>query len=161
MDFIDVVNFFENHELKDIHKEFLSSSMYYYCAGKDPSPIICSIRKFQLYIYVDSFVYMKEHYDDATNLLYLRLEKNNMICTSKKRLAKTGRIENFDNAELSLWTDVSGQSFYLLYIKADASVAFEEIYEDGRRRNYILPNAICNYKFENTHLLMRKIEEKV
>lgn len=35
------------------YKEHLKESLFYYCAGKDPSPIITFKTNFPLYVYVD------------------------------------------------------------------------------------------------------------
>ena len=59
------------------YKEHLKESLFYYCAGKDPSPIIAFKNTYPLYAYVDK--------KDYSNELYKRLNNHKLQTYRKTR----------------------------------------------------------------------------
>ena len=114
------------------YKEHLKESLFYYCAGKDPSPIIAFKNNYRLYVYVDKRDYSSE--------LYKRLNNHNFKLIEKREI--------LPNTTLSMWK-YNENTFYLIYAQNDASKAFIEIYDD------VIPKCICNYRYEltNRHIL--------
>ena len=69
------------------YKEHLKESLFYYCAGKDPSPIIAFKNTYPLYAYVDK--------KDYSNELYKRLNNHNFKLIEKQEI--------LPNTTLSMW----------------------------------------------------------
>lgn len=120
------------------YKDLLKESLFYYCAGKDPSPIIAFKTNYPLYVYVDK--------KDYSNELYKRLNDHNFKLLEKQEI--------LPKTTLSIWK-YNEHTFYLIYAQNDASKAFIEIYDD------IIPKCICNYRYElsNRSLLQRAEKE--
>ena len=118
------------------HCVLLQESMFYYCCGKDPSPIIEFKEQYPLYIYVDKRNYSEELYD--------RLTKQSFKLNIKKELF----IDDFLFTSFTEWS-YNSNKFYLIYIQDDACKVFKNIYKS------ILPKCICNYRYEmtNRHVL--------
>ena len=41
----------------------LEASLFYYCSGKDPTPVVAFGAEYPLYVYVDSLVYQRKDPD--------------------------------------------------------------------------------------------------
>ena len=121
------------------YKEFLKESLFYYCSGKDPSPIIAFKNNYPLYVYVDK--------KDYSNELSKRLSDHNFKMLEKQEI--------LPNTTLSMWK-YNKNTFYLIYAQNDASKAFKKIYGD------IVPKCICNYRYElSNRSLLQQIEKRV
>ena len=114
------------------YKDILKESLFYYCCGKDPSPIIAFKNNYPLFVYADKKDYSHE--------LFKRLNKYHFNLIEKQEIST--------NTTLSLWK-YNDDTFYLIYAVNDASKAFKEIYDD------VIPKCICNYRYEltNRHIL--------
>lgn len=120
------------------YKELLKESLFYYCAGKDPSPIIAFKTNFPLYVYVDK--------KDYSNELYKRLSNHNFKLIEKQEI--------LPNTTLSVWK-YNENTFYLIYAQNDASMAFKKIYDN------IIPKCVCNYRYElSNRSLLQQIEKR-
>lgn len=119
------------------YKEILKESLFYYCAGKDPSPIIAFKNNYPLYVYVDK--------KDYSNELYKRLNDHNFKLIEKQEI--------LPDTTLSMWK-YDENTFYLIYAQNDASVAFKKIYGD------IIPKCICNYRYELSNKTLLQQAEK-
>ncbi len=116
----------------------LSESLFYYCAGTDPTPVIALFDKFPLFIYSDILDYGRSD-----------LEKENEKL--KKKLIKHGfKLIEGETAEIAegaalyeyLKNDIS---VFILYVAGDAWKTYEALY--GRER-LVLPRCIANIRYE-------------
>ena len=119
----------------NISRELLSHSLFYYCTGKDPSPIIAFEAQFPLYIYVDLCT--------DPDLLYRRLSDRGFL------LRDSGYIEKHLCA-ISVWTGENDRPFGLLYVQGNANDVFLNLYSDKTDGsfNLLLPKAVCNQRYE-------------
>lgn len=144
-------------------KSLFEQSLFYYCSGNDPSPIAAFGATFPLYIYVDSFIFMRENYMDASEWLYQKLFELRFILKEKRLLDPIGRLSNCEakNIQLTLWEDNKQKQFYLLYIQADAIKTCSKLFKDDF--NYFIPKCICNHQYElnKENTILDTIEEKV
>lgn len=141
----------------------LENSFFYYCSGNDPSPIFAFGAKFPLYIYVDSYIFMRENYTDASEWLYKKLIELKFILKEKYTLESNGRFKKCETKEiqLTLWEDYKHDKFYLLYIQADAIKTCSNLFKYNY--GYILPKCVCNYRYElsKEYTILDTIEKKV
>lgn len=148
----------ENDSLTDHDRDLLGQSLFYYGSGKDPSPIIALGAKIPLYVYADSFAFTKNDFVKEAEELYQRLQKNGFCLTEKLSLICQNRLQDAENAELTLWESTSGDCFALLFVQDDAIDAFTNLYEESE--NYIQPRYVCNYRYELSYLGILKTVEK-
>ena len=136
--------------MDDTDRDFLGQSMFYYCCGKDPSPIVAFREDIPLYIYADIVNYGLGDFAEETEALYEKLKGHHFVLQEMRNLRCTGKLEHAKQAVLTCWKGVSQNPFYLLYVQCDAKKAFEGIYRDDYYRdyNYIQPKYICNYSYE-------------
>lgn len=139
----------------------LEKSLYYYCCGKDPTPIISFKSKFPLYVYADIIDYGVGDFQDETGELYRRLLSNSLRRDDVRKLM----LPEFKNAELTIWRTIIGKQFALLYVQGDAKKVFTRLY--GNEGRQLLPKCICNYRYEitdgtsKTREYLYEIEKKV
>ena len=146
--------------LTDGEKDMLGQSLFYYCSGKDPTPIIALGAKIPLYVYVDSLHFDDDAFSSATAELYARLKKHGFLLCEKRNLEPNGRLSECSNADATLWKNASGESFLLLYVQGDAALTYGSIYAD--EENYIQPKYICNYRYElRDRGLLSQVEKRV
>ena len=156
----EIVFMLENDVLTDNGKDLLGQSLFYYCSGKDPAPIIAFGAKIPLYVYVDSFVTISNSFEVESKELYGRLKKANYSLAEKRNLKAIGRLKNAKNAELTLWENRDGNYFALLFAQCDANLGYEGIYKE--KGNYIQPKYICNYRYETVNFeLLGQVEKRV
>ena len=159
--FNELCSLFENGIRNDEDRELLGNSLFYYCCGKDPSPIIAFGPSYPLYVYVDLIEYGHGCFETETNILYPRIQDTGYQLIGSQKLESTGPLQDVENAVLTSWTSAcpesSGSSkdsekkFHVLYVQSDAYQAYRKIYHDideGSHDNYILPRCICNYRYE-------------
>ena len=142
----EIIEMLESEELNCSQTILLEESLFYYCCGKDPSPISAFGSSFPLYVYVDSFIYVNESFDDALKILYERIEDLNFKLKSNDVLKPKGRIKRAINAQLSIWENEKREEFALLYLQADAIEGFIDLYES--EVSYLTPRCICNFLYE-------------
>ena len=82
-EFIYDITYFQKPLSNNTHL-LLENSLFYYCSGNDPSPIFAFGTKFPLYIYVDSFIFMKEPFPIAAEWLYNKLKELKFTLKEKK-----------------------------------------------------------------------------
>ena len=83
----------EKLNLDKNHRVLLQESMFYYCCGKDPSPIIEFKEQYPLYIYVDKRNYSEELYDRLTKQNFkLSIKKNYLLMIFFSHLLQSGLI---------------------------------------------------------------------
>ena len=143
----------------DDDRELLGNSLYYYCCGCDPTPIIAFDSQYPLYVYVDIVQYGNGDFTKETKKLYKRLkefgfqekykEHNGKYFASADNDINKNNIQLIiEQSELSQWITKHGSSFYLLYIQGDAVTVFWKMYHESRNNNYIQPKCICNFRYE-------------
>lgn len=160
MEFEQICHILSGERITDELRELLGQGLFYYCAGSDISPIVALGSKVQMYVYVDSFVYIRKPFKDTMNELYAELSNYGFGLKEKCSLACNGRLSNVKNAELTLWSDVNGDTFVLLYVQDDAINAYKTIY--GEDFNYIMPKYVCNYREEIANLdILKQVEKRV
>ena len=137
----------ESGRLSEAEKDLLGQSLFYYCSGNDPSPIVAFGSEIPLYVYVDSFVYIRESFSEKAKELYSRLDKNKLKKKASVTPKLSGRLKTAYNAELSLWESNDGNAFLLLFVQADAIDGYKSIYGSSEM-NYIQPKYVCNYRYE-------------
>ena len=158
-----IYSIFQNGLQNNRERELLGDSLFYYCCGSDPTPIISLNREYKLIIYVDNTRYASGDTQTQSDCLYQKLEKEGF-----------GRVEVSvdedvaplpEDAELTVWEhEDDEEQIILLYLYDDAERGFKRIYSD--RDNYIQPQCICNYRYEyvggnNFRPFMERIEKRV
>ena len=155
-----IASMLEKIVFTDIDRDVLGQSLFYYCSGKDPTPIITFGAKIPMYVYVDSLEIPKNDFKNTVRELYRRL-KNKFSLAKICNLKCTERLQKTEKAELTLWNTSLGESFVLLYIQGDASKTFESIYRE-ESGNYIVPRYVCNYRYELYDLgILKTVEKRV
>lgn len=130
-------------ESNKIDKNILSNSLFYYCCGKDPSPIYAFKDKMVLYIYVDK--------KNLSHELINRLINNGYILQENKIIDN----DNFQSTSLYKFT-IKDKNIYLLYIQGDACDVYKMLF------NNCVPLCICNYRYEMTNrAILEKAETEV
>jgi len=154
----DVYNILKNGIQSDEDRELLGRSMFYYCCGKDPTPVIAFGAEYPLYVYVDSLTFGQDGLESEVHELHSRLEQKGFRCYTS---------EFFDSpvnprGNISQWRDDKNNTFVIVYIKEDAEKAFRKIYNDDDKYNYIQPKCICNIKYECPEFgLLNAVEKRV
>lgn len=143
---------FQKENLNNKDREILANSLYYYCCGKDPSPIIAFGAEYPLYIYVDIVDYGCGNFEQETQELYERLKNNGFKLLEVEKLINSKRLYSSNNNTLTMWNTPQEEKFFLLYVQGDAIKVFRSIYSDNM--NFIQPKCICNYRNE----IFRSIE---
>lgn len=141
--------------------DVLRQSLFYYCSGKDPTPIAAFGAKIPLYVYVDSFIYMKNDFFTEKAELYKRLIRLNFSLSKKIALKLRGRLKAGENAELTIWKTAQGANFALLFVQGDAEETFKSIYRGSKNGNYIKPRYVCNYRYElRDKVILEQLEKR-
>ncbi len=129
----------------------LDRSLFYYCSGKDPTPVLIFGARIPLYVYADHLKACRSTPREEMAVLYRRLEEGGFSRTETRPVATP-----FKAAELTAWQTEDGEVFSLLYLAADATAAYFELYGEDT-----LPRCICNYRYEMNNARLGPIEEKV
>ena len=149
--FKEMRNLCENKK-RDVSKyEILGNSLFYYCCGIDPTPIIAFGTQYQIYIYCDIFAYGNGNFDNAILKLYSRLEAHDHVLKTKYRFINPEVLNEAENVELTEWMVGNNESIFLLFIQDDAVRAFRAIYncnDENNNSNLIKPKCICNFRNE-------------
>ena len=134
-------------------RELLAQSLFYYCCGKDSTPIVHFGADYPLYIYSDTL--FGENSDNEIEELYRRIQNKGFILVETEKFKKW---KNVDNVYLSLWLTLDNRYFSLIYVQNDAEETFRKIYSDNN--NYIQPKCICNYRDEGVFPFISQIEKR-
>ena len=134
----------------------LGKSLFYYCAGKDPSPILALEAEAPLYVYVDLLKSPHTTFACITEELYTRLAAGGLRMVNKQREATVGSLAPAKAAELTVWQTQDGRSFTLLYLEADATEAYRALYGSE-----LLPRYVCNYRYEMDASYLIRIEQRI
>lgn len=144
---------FENGVSKDEDRELLAQSLFYYCCGADPTPIIAFGSDYPIYIYSDIINYGHGgSFEETTSLLYQRISKAGNRLVETCQLKKERQLCDAKDIVLTKWKDQQKNlDFYLLYVQMEAVKTFDTIYHDldkGGHGNFIQPKCICNIRYE-------------
>ena len=153
VNFDELAMLLEAGVLRRIHPTLLRDALFYYCAGKDPTPIVAFKGAFPLYIYADLVCYGRGVFAEETAALYERLQGQGICLCEKKHLC---RYQDFSNAALTEWA-FEDERFFLLYIQGDAVRIFSSLY--GAKG--LIPACICNIKYEMNTSFFAPIERRV
>ena len=123
-------------------RTLLESSLFYYCCGKDPTPIAAFGERIPLYVYADSFRALRGSPSEVTAVLERRLQGGRMKKKEETPLPFPSSRGTEGAAALSRWETETGEAFLLLFVRADACFAFARIYGE------LLPRCFCNYRYE-------------
>ncbi len=126
----------------DADRYLMGNSLFYYCSGKDPTPILAFGADFPLYIYVD----IADSFNDDLMELYDRLRSFGYKLGYGESIKVGDRWHNNKNMVLSSWGAPDGRGFRLANICGYAEDAFRRLYSD--RNNFVQPRCICNYRYE-------------
>ena len=118
----------------------LNDSVYYYCAGKDPTPIFALNDRHSVFVYADIIGYGHGDYFEETEHLYRRLIKKGYTLLYKIPLQSLGGFA-IKNATATLWQN-GNKNFALIYLQGDAGAMFNSLY------NEVLPKCIVNIRYE-------------
>lgn len=137
-------------------KNLLKNSLFYYCSGKDVTPISAFKEDYPIFLYADKLRNNSSIFNEEMTVLYQRIkkEKIELKCVHKLKLD-----ENFINTEISLWQTSNGNFFILLFIQGDALNTYKSIYENECLS--ILPKCISNIKYEMNNSYFLYIEKQV
>ena len=116
--FNQLISIIETGISADEDRELLSSSLFYYCCGKDPTPIVAFGDKYKLYIYSDILIGVD--FLAETQALCERICNVGYNLQWNKALTPTARWEKGTNIYLSQFGVPNGNNFFLLFIQADA-----------------------------------------
>lgn len=141
---------FQNRRLCEF-ENLLTKSLFYYCAGKDITPIVNLSDKVKLFIFAD--LMKGKEFNSELQVLYNRIKSANFHMM---------RVEMFDlggkyKAQLSMWEN-ENVIFYLLYVLGDANKVYRQIYYG---ENILIPKYICNIKYEMDTSFFLTIEKEV
>ena len=130
----NILRLFSSGKKDDVSRELLSHSLFYYCSGKDPSPIIAFEDQFPLYIYADLRT--------EPEALYQRLSERGFTLMDSK-------IGENHSCAISVWTGESGRPFGLLYVQDNANSTYLTLFSDTNDQTYnlLLPKAVCNQRY--------------
>ena len=127
--------------------QLMRESLYYYCSGKDATPISVFGARIPLYVYSDSFIYMRTDFDGAVTELYGKIKKLGNSLKERHRLRTIGFLRECEQAEITLWSNGTEEAFALLYTKSDAVKCFSELYKN-EKDGISTPKCFCNYRYE-------------
>lgn len=137
----------------DEFNNLLGESLYYYCAGKDITPIINLSDKVRLFIYADLMRGRSEEFANELQVLYDRIKTANFNMKRVEEFSLGGKFK----AQLSMW-ESENNTFYLLYVLGDATKIYKQIYHS---KNVLVPKFMCNIKYEMDTSFFLKIEKEV
>ena len=124
----------------------LEKSLFYYCCGKDPTPIIAFGGRHPLYVYADLVDYGNGDFGRETGELYARLGRHGFDKAASEELHPSG-LPGVQRAGLTEWRAKGERPFCLLYLQGDAAKVYRAVYNDGRGGT-IRPQCICNFRYE-------------
>ena len=151
----------------DFDCEIMGNSLFYYCCGKDPTPIAAFGESLPLYVYVDllnsSYGYgdFRTEIDELYHRLHLKGFKTVELCAVDANVkGYNSKSMNLSvRSELSVWKTRGSNTFFLLYVKGDAEDTLDALYTD-HRQGLILPKCICNLLYEDYHPRIYQIEKR-
>lgn len=112
----------------------LGSSLFYYCAGLDPTPIAAFGCKPSVYIFVDSFRYMRAEFDTGMGILQNRVTSLGYDFVGAVDPDAAGILAFATRARLFHFASGEGD-ILLLYLRATDADAYRNIYLDGDEDN--------------------------
>jgi len=139
-------------------KELMAGSLFYYCCGKDPSPVFAFGGDFALYVYSDIVDFGAGQLYTAVDALNARIEQRGY------KLSFMKYVNN--RTALMQWETRDGQCFHVLYIKGDSAETYSSLYsalDAGGNQNCLIPKCICNFRSELPYEFstMQKAEKRV
>lgn len=144
----------------------LGSSLFYYCAGLDPTPIAAFGCKPSVYIFVDSFRYMRAEFDTGMGILQNRVTSLGYDFVGAVDPDAAAILAFATRARLFHFASGEGD-ILLLYLRATDADAYRNIYLDGdednlgryaHRESHPVPECVCNYRYEGRSRLMERAE---
>ena len=153
---LNIIKILENISYKYELIKVLEKSLFYYCCGKDITPILAFKDKYQLYIYDDILKY--KNYQKETEQLYDRLISEGFILKYQKDVSIIQGNSFFENATFTIWQTTDNKFFSLLYIQEDCVKVFKALFF----RDYLIyPKCITNIRYELTTSFFNQIEKEV
>lgn len=137
----DLAEMLENGIRDNCDRELLGNSVFYYCCGKDITPLVAFGAEYRLYVYADIVNYGEGDFDNLVPKMYDKMKEVGFEMLDKREL-KIGQ-----RAVLTKWNSKQNQPFYLVYIMDDAKKTFCKIYYD-KGKGEIQPKCICNFRRE-------------
>ena len=129
----------------------LSRSLFYYCSGVDPTPVIALFSEYPLFIYSDLLRRYEGGVDEAAQILLSRLAEHGFRAVTREH------IELGEGAVLIL-LEKDGARAQLLLVKGDAWRIYRLIYGEG---GAIRPRCIANIRYEMDTRHFLPIEREV
>ena len=157
---INILNLLKQGAQNIQTQALLKNSLFYYCSGKDVTPILAFKGDYPLYVYADLVNYGRGGFNELIGELLKRLKKASFYLLEEKKLLNGEFSFEYEQAHLSKWKDENNKEFYLLFIQGDAVNVFNGIYYCDMKET--LPKCICNYRYEmNNRAQLQKAEKKV
>lgn len=155
----------------------LSSSLFYYCSGFDPTPVAAFECKPSVYIFVDSFRHIRAEFDTGMGILQKRIAALGYDTLALTDLPAVGILSFASRARLFRFASCEGK-FFLLYLRAIDADAYRGLFLDGedaldryaRHRAcpwdgedkafipFPVPECVCNFRYEGRSRLMERAE---
>lgn len=134
--------------------EYLGNSLFYYCCGKDPTPVIAFGSQYPLYIYVDNDA---TELQTTVNILNGRIQAKNYSIVESRFIP---RAKWHGACIITKWSDQCGKCFFLIYFQEDAEKIFSRVY--GYEINYVQPKCICNIRHNLRKMgIISQLEKRV
>ena len=145
--------------LQEEDRELLANSLYYYCSGSDPTPIMAFGTEYPLYVYADIFCFGGD-YETETGKLFQRVCDAGYVLLESRGVGGFGIFKDMKNAVLTVWSPRKDGSleeeqpdkfFYLLFVQGEAYEVYRKMYHDideGGQSETILPKCLCNILYE-------------
>ena len=140
---IDQVEKLFNEKKTNFERKILANSTFYYCCGRDITPIIAFSHACSLFVYSDIIDYGSGNFKDNLSEIYQRLYNKGFLLKAKKELNEPSYNKK---AEITEWADDKDKTFYLLFVECDSRILFRKLYSE--KNNFIQPKCICNYRNE-------------
>ena len=148
----------------DLDCEIMGNSLFYYCCGKDPTPITAFGGSFPLYVYVD--ILYSGDFRSEIDELYHRLTFSGFKAAESYNI-DASRLKGYKSecrnlsvkSELTVWKTQDGGTFFLLYVKGNPEDTLYELYRHPQQ-GPILPKCICNILYEDNHDQVFRVEKR-
>jgi hypothetical protein len=132
------------------NSEVLGNSLFYYCCGKDPTPVAAFGADIPLYVYSDIVGYGHGDFVAETQALYARLRNLKFELQERRAIENLYCLKKAKNTEITAWKTQQDEVFYLAYIQQDARETYDKIYYHHWERYCfeLKPLCICNFRYE-------------
>ena len=132
-------------------KRLLCESLFYYCAGIDPTPIAALYEEYPLFIYSDNLRSQRAALSEVFEKLMARLEKRGFksLASERVEISKGGILTLLEKGDAR---------FLILYVEGDSWETYSKIYKQDEK---LIPRCISNIRYEMNTRNFTPIERRV